>query len=362
MAFGTNLLHANATINRYIREKTLSIARRQPFLGLMLAKKRVTYGVTGKLQDWKVRIKRSPMVAFDDGDSLTFSRQEKHRTAQLPMRSYYVQKAIYKGDKLMNGGNEAIVKLSADAVSECMDDIKDQFGVKIFNTDGNATGNEKQIHGFTSVTGATDDGAANIVGINADTYAGLSTVRGSFGGSWTGTWPDGYGSSEWDAWTPLIVDYSASVAAASGGWSASTRTWPNTCIEAIRFANIYTGRNDDQIDSVLLAKNLWRGLLTAAQSEERLVVSRAEDVATSKLGFKSINIDGVDVMWDNAIPTGIGYGVCWDELELMSYQKQLFVSENSFQHETMADRVSVDFYGNMRIKNPRCLVQFTELS
>jgi len=361
MAFGTNQLHANATINRYIREKTLSIARRQPFLGMLMAKKRVTYGVTGKLQDWKVRIKRSPMTVFDDGDSLTFTRQEKHRTAQLPMRSYVVSKAIYKGDKLMNGGNEAIVKLGADAVSECMDDIKDQFAGRLFQIDGNATGYEKQIHGLPSLCGATDDGSANIVGLNADTYAGLSTARQAFGGSWTGTWPDGYGSSEYDAWTPLIVDYSASLATASGGWSATTKTWPNTCIEAIRFANIYTGRNDDQIDAVFLAKNLYRLLLTAAQSEERLVVNRAQDVAATKLGFKSINIDGVDVLWDNGIPTGKGYGVCWDEMELMSYQKQLFVSEQSFQHETMADRVSVDFYGNLRVKSPRCLVQFTEL-
>lgn len=359
MSFGTNQLHANATINRYIRKQTLAIARKQPFLGMLMAKKRVSYGVTGKLQDWKVRIKRSPMLTFDDGDSLTFSRQEKHRTAQLPMRSYVVTKAIYKSDKLMNGGNEAVVKLSADAVSECMDDIKDQFAGRLFQVDGNATGYDRQIHGLPSVCGATDDGAANIVGINADTYAGLSTVRGGFGGSWTGTWPDGYGDPQYDAWSPLIVDYSASL---STGWSATTKTWPNTCIEALRFAIIMTGRNDEQLDAFFLSKNMYRQLLGAAQSEERLVVNRAQDVAMTKLGFKGINVDGVDVMTDYGVPSGKGYGISWDTLELMSYQKQLFVSESSFNHEKMADRVSVDFYGNLCIKSPRSLCQLTELS
>jgi len=361
MAFGTNLLHANATINRYIRKQTLAIARKQPFLAALMSKKRVMYGVTGKLQDWKVRVKRTPMITFDDGDSLTFSRQEKHKTAQLPMRSYVVTKAIYKGDKLMNGGNEAIVPLAANAVSEAMDDIKNQFAQRLWQIDGNATGYDKQIHGIPSATGATDNGSSSIVGTNADTYAGLSTVRGNFGGAWTGTWPDGYGDPQYAAWSPLIVDYSASVAESSGGWSATTKTWPNTCIEAIRFAIIMTACNEDSLDNIYLAPNLYRQLLNAAQEEERLVVNRMQDSTNTKLGFRGINIDGVDVLFDPDIPAGKGYGINFDSIELWSYQKQLFVSETSFNHEKMADRVSVDFYGNLGLKSLRGLVQFTEL-
>lgn len=362
MSFGTNQLHANATINKFIRKVTVAIARRQPFLGMLMAKKRVTYGATGKNQDKPVRIKRSAMLAFDEGDSLTFTRQEKHRRLVLPMRAYIVQKAIYKGDKLMNGGQEAIVDLKANAVSECMDDIKDQFAGKLFQIDGNATGYEKQIHGLPSLCGATDDGSSNIVGLNAETYGGLSLARGAFGGSWTGTWPNGYGDPQYDAISPLIVDYSASLAAASGGWSNSTKTWPNTCVEAIRFANIMVGRNDEQLDAVFLAKNLYLQLLTAAASSERLVINRNQDAAMTALGFKNINIDGVDIMTDYGIPSGKGYGVNWDSLELFSYQKQLFASETSFNHEKFSDRVSVDFYGNLACWSPRSLCQFTELS
>lgn len=361
MAFGTNNLHANATINRYIRKVTLAIARKRVFLAMLMARKRVSYGVKGKLQDWKVKVKRTPIIAFDDGDSLTFSRQNKHKTAQLPMRSYVVTKAIYKGDRLMNGGNEAIFNLWADAAGECMDDIQDQFCEKLLQIDGNATGYTKQIHGLPSVCGATDNGSSSVVGTNADTYAGLSTVRGGFGGSWTGTWPDGYGSSQYDAWSPLIVDYGASVAESSGGWSASTKTWPNTCIEALRYGIINTQRNSDDLDFILLEKNLYRQLLGAAQAEERLVVSRNQDSAMSKLGFKGINIDGVDIFWEVGLPSGVGYGFCLDQIELFSYQKQLFVSESSFNHEKVADRVSVDFYGNLRIMSPRNLCQFTSL-
>jgi hypothetical protein len=360
MSFGNSSLHLNATINRYIRGATAAIARKRILLAMLQSKGRVTNNMTGKLVDWKVKYKRSPMSPFTDGDVITFVRQDKHKTAQIPMRSYIVSQSINKGDKLMNSGKEAIVKLWDAAVNELIDDIRDQFCEQLLQVDGYATGSTNRIMGLESMFGGSTS-ATSLVATNSDTYAGLSTTRGNYGGSWTGSWPDGYGDSHYDFWSPLIVNYTSVWAASSGGWTSGTKTWPNTCIEAVRFAILNTQRNGDDLDFILLEKNLYRQLLDRAEDAERLVVNRNQDSAMTKLGFRGINIDGVDLFWEVGVPAGVGYGLCMDQMELMSWQDQLFKSNTDFNLESVSDRVAIDFYGNLRIKNPRCFAKFIDL-
>jgi uncharacterized protein YaaR (DUF327 family) len=361
MSFGQNSYHANVTINRYIREETKAILRKRVFLAMLQSRGRITLNMSGKLVDWKVKHKRSSMSPFDDGDSIVFTRQEKHKTAQLPMRAYIVSQGMNKGDKLINAGKEAIIKKYSSMVKELLDDIRDQFAEQLVQVDGNSAGNTNRIHGLESVFSATAD-AASLVGTNNDTYAGLATARGTYGGGWTGTWPDGYGDSQYDFWTPLVVNYTSPLAFSSGGWSASTKTWSNTCVEALRFAIINTQRNVNDLDLFLLEKNLYRQFLDKADDSERLVVERNQDPGMTKLGFKGVNVDGVDVFWEVGLAAGTGYGLCMDELELMSWQNQLFASNSDFNLETVSDRVAIDFYGNLRMISPRALCKLKNLS
>lgn len=361
MSFGVNAFHANVTINRYIREETKAILRKRILLAMLQSKGRITYNMSGKLVDWKVKYKRSPMTPFDDGDSIVFTRQSKHLTAQLPMRSYIVSQSMNKGDKLINAGKEAIVKKQVAMVKDCLEDIRDQFSEQLVQVDGNAAGSTTRIHGLESVFSATSN-AGTLTGDNNDSYAGLATTRGTYGGSWTGTWPHGYGDSQYDFWTPLVVNYTSPLAAASNGWSPTTKTWVNTCVEAIRFAIINTQRNSDDLDFFLLEKNLYRQFLDKADDSERLVVNRNQDVGMTKLGFRGVNVDGVDIYWEVGLASGVGYGLCLDELELYSYQPQLFVSATEFNLETVSDRVAVDFYGNLRMISPRALCKLAALS
>lgn len=361
MSYGQTAYHASITINKYIREVTKAIMRKRVLLAMLQSRGRVTLNQTGKLIDWKVKHKRSVMTPFDDGDSITFSRVNKHKTAQLPMRAYVVSESISKADKLMNSGKEAIVKKYSDMVKSLLDDIRDQFCEQIVQVDGNAAGNTNRIHGLESMFSASAS-PTSLVGTNNDTYAGLSTARGTYGGSWTGAWPDGYGDTQYDFWTPLVVNYTSPLAAASGGWSATTKSWSNTCIEALRYAIINTQRNSDDLDLFLLEKNLYRLALDRIDDNERLVVTRNQDPGMTKLGFKGINVDGVDIYWEVGIGSGLGYGLCLDELELMSWQNQLFVSLSDFSLERVSDQVAIDFYGNLRCKSPRTQCKLAALS
>lgn len=364
MSYGQGAYHASITINKYIREVTKAILRKRVLLAMLESRGRITYGHSGKLIDWKVKHKRTPIVPFDDGDSIIFSRQVKHKTAQLPMRAYVVSQSISKGDKLMNAGKEAIIKKYSDMVKELLDDIRDQFCEQLVQVDGNAAGSTNRIHGLESVFSAQAS-ASSLVGTNNDTYAGLSTTRGTYGGAWSpgaSSWPNGYGDSQYDFWTPLVVNYTSPLSADSDGWSATNKVWSNTCIEALRYAIINTQRNSDDLDLFLLEKNLYRLALDRIDDNERLVVNRNQDPGMTKLGFKGINVDGVDIYWEVGLGSGVGYGLCLDELELMSFQKQLFVSLSDFNLERVSDQVAVDFYGNLRMKSPRCLCKLAALS
>lgn len=361
MSYGQNAYHASITINKYIRDVTKAIMRKRVLLAMLQSRGRIALNQTGKLIDWKVKHKRTQITPFDDGDSIVFTRQNKHKTAQLPMRAYVVSESMSKADKLMNSGKEAIVKKYADMVKSLLEDIRDQFCEQLIQVDGNSAGNTNRIHGLESVFSASNN-ASSLVGTNNDTYAGLSTARGTYGGSWTGSWPDGYGDTQYDFWTPLVVNYNSTLAASSGGWSATTKSWSNTCIEALRFAIINTQRNSDDLDLFLLEKNLYRLALDRIDDNERLVVNRNQDAGMTKLGFKGINVDGVDIYWEVGLGSGVGYGLCLDELELMSWQNQLFVSLSDFNLERVSDQVAIDFYGNLRIKSPRCQCKLAALA
>jgi hypothetical protein len=363
MGYGQNSLHANVTINKYIRKETVALLRKRVLLAMLQSRGRITNGESGKLLDWKVKYKRSTMTPFEDGDSIVFARPDKHKTAQLEMRSYVVSQSLTKADKLMNSGKEAIVKKYAGMTKELLDDIRDQFSEHLIQVDGNAAGSTNKIHGLESMFSGTTS-ATSLVATNNDTYAGLATTRGTYGGTWypgASSWPDGYGDTHFDFWTPLIVNYTSPWAATSGGWSATDKVWSNTCIEAIRYAIINTQRNADDLDLFLIEKNLYRQLLDKAEDAERLTVSRNQDVGLTKLGFRGINIDGVDIYWEVGLNAGTGYGLCLDEMELHSWQDQLFKSNSDFNLESVSDRVAIDFYGNLRINSPRSFCKLADL-
>src|SRR5262245_11493553 len=76
----------NTTIHKYIREQEINILRNRKLLALLKSKGRISMNHSGDLLDWKVRYKRIPMVGYADMDSLTFTRKDRWKTAQLDWR------------------------------------------------------------------------------------------------------------------------------------------------------------------------------------------------------------------------------------------------------------------------------------
>src|SRR5262245_40322432 len=188
----------NTTIHEYVREVEENILRNRKLLALMRSRGRITFNHAGDLMDWKVKYKRAPMQGYADSDTLTFSRRDRWKTAQLDWRGYASTDSMTKLEKLKNKDTEAIVKVYAQITDSLLEDMEDQFGDELY-IDGNAAGNTKRIHGIESFMGDTGVGAlAGYIVPPSDSYAGLSTTLGNYGGAWSTSagnveWPTGNG-------------------------------------------------------------------------------------------------------------------------------------------------------------------------
>ncbi len=352
----------NTTIHDYLREVEANVLRNRKLLALLQSKGRVTMNHSGDLMDWKVRYKRAPVSAYADMDTLTFSRRNRHLTAQLEWRGYAVPDMVTKKEKLMNKSTEAIVKIFSDMFSLLTEDIEDHFGDALY-IDGNAAGKTKDLHGLESFLGDTgSEASAGFVYPPSDTYAGLVTTLGNYGGSWSTSsgnvnWPSGTGDAHYDFWAPLVVKVTSS------SWSASTKTWPNTCTEALRYGIIKGRRNKSKkgmMDLILLESEWFRQLEEKIATSERLVVNRNEPTGLWNLGFKdTINFEGCDVSYEYGVASETGYGICTELLELCSLQDSLFVPEGpDFDIASQGYRFSVDFFGNLKAASPRGFVKW----
>src|SRR5262249_47087967 len=229
--------------------------------------------------------------------------------------------------------------------------MEDQFGDE-FYINGYAAGNAKRIHGIESFLGSSGNNPGNFQGTANSTYANLVCTLGNYGGIWNGTWPIGVGDAHYDFWTPLLVDYT------NTGWASSTKTFPNTGVEATRWGIIHSRKNKSKkgmLDFIIYNDELYRQFLQILDTKERIVIDRGKKSGGRQtLGSKDVtNFDGCEITYEYGTPTGTGYGWNIDQMELRSLQGQLFVPEGpDYDVASKSWRFSVDFFGNI-VFNPR---------
>jgi hypothetical protein len=363
----------NSTIRNYIREEEVNILRNRKLTALLKKRGRITFNWSGTAMDWKVRYRRTPLTGFADGDTVTFSRQGHDKTAVLDWRGYSAADAMTKGEYLMNRGTEAIIKLFDSRNKRLLEDVEDQFGQQ-FYIDGTAAGNTKLLHGIESFMGNSGAVSANGNATPSGSFAGLSCIPGNYGGTWTGTWPNGRGDPEYDFWAPIIVDVGNTLFVPGGTTPGSTNElWGfrdsnnnSVAVEAVSYAIIKGKKSPSargQLDLFFLNDEAYRQYLPGLRSKERILVNNAESELV-KLGFGDVvQQDGKDITWEYGLPAGvIGYGLNLDQMELRSQQAQVWVPEGpSFDDASKTWRWSIDFFGNV-VWNPKFFVKLLNVT
>lgn len=346
----------HTVLAKNIREETPAMLRNFQMLAILEASGNVLYNQGGRGFDWPVQYRLHEVTGNTGENPRSFARRNLWQTAALSYRGYETTDAIYRKEVKEGQGPEAIVPVFEKMVDRLKTSLKQTLARQPY-VDGNATGNEQYWHGFDSMFGTNGSlnyqtGAqrsanqADYVGYPSDTYAGLSTELGNYGGeNESGQyWPHGIADPEFDFWSPLVVLHD------------SSRFTSPTIIEALAFAITHAQRNmslDGQITNVWMSRDLFLTFKNAHRSKEQIEVTSEHSLRA--LGFKNvINFDGVEVSWEAGVPTGCAYGMNYRNIDLRCMDSELLEVEGpEYDMDMQAWKAVVSTLSNLRFASPR---------
>lgn len=341
-------------INDHIEQLVEPGMRKHILLAMMRKRGRLKFNCHSKARDWRIKYKRTEPVPHDDMSPINFVRVNRHKDAVLPWRSYAQGEFFTKYEKLVSQNPKtALIKIVDNLTGEMTSDINEYFHLEAYN-DGYE--NTDRLHGLESMFGHTGSVITNSPAYApSDTYGGLSTTLGNYGGTWStgvsNAYPMGTGDLQYQFWSPLILDEEASF------WDSTTKTWKGgTWRETIRFANTYQETLHSKIpDFYLMTAEKLRLAKQSMDDKERVIVTSGSEVAD--LGFKTMKFEGVDLLSEYGVPDGAAYGIYVDSMELCSMQSKLFMIDQEDDIVLSSRRLAIDFYGNMRFKSPAHFVK-----
>ena len=368
MSSSTDWARSIATsIVNHLREEEVASLRKYKVFAALEGSGNIRTNMSGRGFDWEIQYRNHTPSGNNGETPRTFARTNLWKRAELEYRGAQVTDAIYKKEMLENRSAQALVNVAGKMASRLLTSME-QYLAKEWLQDGYATGNELRFHGIESFLGTNGtiqaDSTTSVTqrSLNAadpfyypsDSYAGLSTVLGAYGGSQkSGNWPNGFADPEFDFFSPVIVN-------ATSSYFGST-SWKDNCVKAVREALHQTRRNDtkeDQIDMVLLDRRLYIDFLNTLDAKERVIVSRQNGLRS--YGFTDVfELDGVEISQENSIGSSSstvnsGYGLCIGNMELLCMENQLMQSEGPFYDEiTQQYRYVVSTLGNLKFKSPR---------
>jgi hypothetical protein len=359
----------STTIVHHLRETEEATFRKFKVFALLESSGNVIMNQSGRGFDWNVRYRNAPVTGNSGDTPRSFSRVNMFKRAELSWRGFTTTDSLYRAEMLMNRGQQALVDISGKMAERLQESLEQHLSFQPFR-DGDASGYENDFHGlesFLGYNGTVDESGTAIFdartsanlgdrfGYPDDTYAGLSTRPGYYGGGrigeTTGVWPQAPVDPEADFYSPVIINYNAtSFSDAAGG------NWKQNCVAAIREGLHQASRNDSkesQIDLVCLSRELYIDFLNQQEGKERIVVSKEGGLRA--LGFSDVvTIDGCEIGADFACPTGKGYGMSIGNMELRCLENQLMVAEGPFYDEQLQSyRFACSTLGNFKFKSPR---------
>ncbi len=357
------------TIVNHLREEELTTFRKFKIFAMLESSGNVVMNQSGRGFDWNVRYRNAPVTGNTGDTPRTFARINMWKRAELPWKGFTTTDSIYRRELLENRGQQALVDVASKMAERLQESLEQHLSYQPYR-DGNDPAFANDFHGlesFLGYSGTVDEsgpavfqndaagGIADRFGFPEDTYAGLSTRLGFYGGGrltgTTGIWPNVPVDPEGDFYSPVIINYNA-----SSFNSAGTRNWRANCVFAMREGIHQCKRNDtreDQIDMVVLDRNLYIQFLNSYRNEERIAVTK--EGGLKALGFSDVvTLDGVEITSEYACPAGRGYGLSIGNMELRCLENQLMVAEGPFYDEELQSyRYACSTLGNMRFRSPR---------
>lgn len=370
---------AATTLARHFREEEQAMLRKYRLLALLEAAGQIEYGCGGEGFDWPVQYRLHNLEGNTGQTPRNFAQRNLWQTASLDYRGYQATDAMYYREFKSNRGPEGIVKVFDRMTDRLQISLQQGLATEPY-VDGNAAGNESSWHGFESFTANNGtvtittgaQRAANVAdptGYPNDTYAGLTTGLGDYGGeNETGSvWPVGVADPQYDFWAPMIVN------SVSNFFAGASQTWAVQAVEALRWGLIHTMRNDNAMDTevqtVLLTRESFYDFANLIDDKERILIS--SELSLRSLGFRNtINFDGVEISWENGVPgadaasvviNGYGFNVNCIELKSMEDGMLLRTEGPVYDIDDQAYKAVVSTLSNLKFKSPRNFAVWKEI-
>ncbi len=350
----------NTTIHDFLKGASEMTLRKRLALAYLKSKGRISYGHDGDGVQWQVRMIEHALNSQGYGTQSDFAPLDMYKKANLDWRGYYMSDAMHEKERLMNRGAPALINRYAEIGKTLSKDFENKFAAELY-VDGNAANNGNRMHGFDSFTGTSTTVVGDLIAKPDDSYGGLDTDLGGYGGSWTsaGTapnasvatdWPNGTGSTEYDFWTPKLINWS------STSWGTGTNTFEANCERAIRQGLLWTtatSGKEGRPDVLLLGTSLYAAWANHWSAKGRIFHPHKE---SEDLGFgEVINFEGLGVTYEYDIPdANSAYGWNFDEVDLMCMYDQLFEVEGPEKEiRTQMWLMRLGMFGNMKFRAPK---------
>jgi hypothetical protein len=350
----------STTTSNFMKGAEPLYMRKRKLPALMQSKGRIKLNSYGTKLEWKLEYKEAPLQGYADGDTLTFARRDKYLPAELGWRSYVMTDMMSQMERLQNKGPAAIVNVYSEIIPGLTKNFMNALGSQLY-VDGNATGNSRKIHGIESFLGehATLFNLGNGFAKPSDFYANLHTDPQYYGGQWTGTWPQGQGEAHYDCTSPILVNYTDATA---GAYEATTKTWRNTCVQALRKGITKSQKSasqDGKLDLIFLQDELFEEFKNSQQGNQQMQFQWGDKVGLYSLGFTDVlNFDGVDVTTEFDLPASTGYGFNTEQMEMNCLNGRLIEPDGpTWDPVTRSWLFSLSFFGNCKF-TPKFFVKW----
>jgi len=346
------------TISDYSKGAEDNTIRNRPALAYMRKYNRFEFGCSGTSSTWQVKYKKPPISQAGDDGNIQFNVNNNHKQATLPWRGYQGTDRLTELQRQENKGLQALVSLYETKVDDLISSFEDTFPSQ-FYVDGNATGYESAFHGLGSFTAAANSAAGNMVSTPNDSYAGLTTNLGNYGGTWSANrssaetpqypnatlakdWPWGSGTSEYDFWAPKLLN------ATSTAWTGSTKFQDN-CEEIINRATLWLNSTGGAAGPMLclFGSDLFGDIRKFFSARQRQIVPHKD---SEDLGFgDSLNLNGAAIIHDFDCPASSGFCFRVNSVKARFLYKKMFELKGpEYDISTNSYLMLLNCYGNFK--------------
>lgn len=288
------------------------------------------YGATEASKFYQMKVYEPEVRTSSDTTRKVFTNHNAYEQCQVGIRWYETSDMLTEIQWKLNQGKTQLIPLWETKMKDLGIATKNRLQEWAYR-DGNVSPYTDGFQGFESCL--ADDGntiAADKIALPSDSYAGHSTALANFGGSWpsdlaaasranaqlSNDWPWGIGTSNYDANSPLLLNWS------STSWGAGSALWEDNCEEVLREGsaimqtrNGYLQTGDTPPVVYLMNTKLYTGVKNFYSQRFRMI----QPYRDTEVGFPStgtLTIDGVVVKADGACPVNTFYGLCPQHIEL----------------------------------------------